>query len=211
MIVSRKRPNTGPLRAAVISNHIAPDVVTALRAQRGLNVDFFGVERQSVRVNGALLTKYDFVVSIGRTVLLSAACGVPCIMADIHGSDGLLTADKLDLARTVNFSGRLTKRAVTRVHLRDEIEKLHSYDREALRSAVIAEYSLSSRIEWLLSRYESLLTGSRARRHEPESTATLPSEGLVYADLTTQNRSLRAELQAARSEIASLRSKAARR
>ena len=94
--------------------------------------------------------------SDGR-VLLAAACGVPCIMADIHGSDGLLTVDNLDHVRTVNFSGRLQKHPITKTHLQVEIEKIRSYDREQLRNRIAAEYSLASRTTWLLARYEELL------------------------------------------------------
>jgi len=47
------------------------------------------------------------VISIGRTVLLAGAMGKPCLVNDIHGCDGWLTADSLDLLATRNFSGRV--------------------------------------------------------------------------------------------------------
>jgi hypothetical protein len=158
----------GILSVAVISHHIAPELVRALGALEAaghIKVDYFGVQRKSVVVDGSLLVQYDLIISIGRTALLAAACGVPCIMADIHGSDGLLTVDNLDLVRTVNFSGRLTKHAITKAHLRKEIDKLPSCDGERLRNRTIVEYSLDSRIEWLLSRYETLLAAQRDGAH----------------------------------------------
>ena len=127
MTSARALKSHGRLRVAVISNHIAPELVDALaelEAAGGVEVDYFGVQRRSVVIDGKFLTKYDLIISIGRTVLLAAACGVPCIMADIHGSDGLLTVNNLDHVRTVNFSGRLAKHAITKTHLQ---EKSRSY------------------------------------------------------------------------------------
>jgi hypothetical protein len=194
------------MRVAVISNHIAPRLVDALdeiEIDGRVSVDFFGAQRTSVAINGALLVQYDLVISIGRTVLLAAACGVPCIMADIHGSDGLLTADNLDLVRTTNFSGRLTRSEITKRHLLEEIGKLRSYDREELRRRVTAEYALSGRTEWILSRYEALLArqmdDAKNRRALPAFSA--PSEGLVYADLTATVRHLRRQLEAAQRQL----------
>ena len=124
-------------------------------------------------------------------------------MADIHGSDGLLTADKLDLVRTCNFSGRLQRREITTGHLLEEIGKLPSYDREELRRQVTVEYALSARTEWLLSRYAALLalqsTDAQKRLALPAFLA--PREGLVYAELTATVRHLRGELEAVRRQL----------
>ena len=190
----------GPIRVVVISNHIAPDLLDAmgsLAANREAKVDYFGTERRSVRIDGSLLTKYDLVISIGRTVLLAAACGVPCIMADIHGSDGLLTVENLDAARTVNFSGRLKRQTITASHLRKEIGRLASFDHEALRKRITGEYSLRTRVHWLLSRFETLLTDrcdGAADIHSRHVALSPPSEGLVYAELIAEIKHLRNQL-----------------
>lgn len=195
----------GRLRVAVISNHIAPqlvDALAALEAAGGVRADYFGVQRTSVVVDGRLLAKYDLVVSIGRTSLLAAACGVPCIMADIHGSDGLLTADNLDHVRTVNFSGRLKKHPITKTHMQEEIDKSRSYDREELRNRIAAEYSLASRTDWLLARFKALLADRRnAAQNCNTSIFDAPGEGLVYAEITGTVRELRRQLEAARQQI----------
>jgi hypothetical protein len=193
-------------RVAVISNHIASELVDALVALQtagDFEVDYFGVQRKSVVVDGPLLVKYDLIVSIGRTVLMAAAWGVPCIVADIHGSDGLLTPDNLDNLRTRNFSGRNFSHAITKTHLQQEIEKIGSYDREKLRCRIIAEYALSSRVEWLALRYEALLADRRASDQKCPAARSFraPSEGLVYAEMTTEVRRLRERLAVAQSEI----------
>ena len=207
MTSTRALSSRGRLRVAVISNHIAPELIealTALDAAGGVQVDYIGAQQRTLVVDGELLAKYDLVISIGRTVLLAAACAVPCIMADIYGSDGLLTVDKLDHVRTVNFSGRLQRLPITKTHLQVEIEKIRSYDREQLHNKIAAEYSLASRTTWLLARYDELLgkrrngVGTNLRNH---STFQTPSEGLVYAEITGTVRELRKQLEAAQQQI----------
>lgn len=207
MTSARALKSHGRLRVAVISNHIAPeliDALAALEAAGGVEVDYFGVQRRSVVVDGRFLAKYDLVISIGRTSLLAAACGVPCIMADIHGSDGLLTVDNLDHVRTVNFSGRLQKHPITKTHVQEEIDKLRSHDREQLRNRIAVEYSLASRTEWLLARFEGLLAdrrnGAQKFLRNP-SIFEAPGEGLVYAEITGTVRELRKQLEAAQQQI----------
>jgi hypothetical protein len=209
LIAEARRPR-GALRVVVVSNHLAPDLINALEeleAAGDVEVDYFGVQRKSVPVDGALLSQYDLVISIGRTVLLAAACGVPCIMADIHGSDGLLTIENLDQVRAVNFSGRVKRHAVTRAHLEKEMEKLFLYDREELRNRITREYALSARIEWLLSRYGALLADRRdgARANHASLTSAVPSEGLVHADITAMVRQLRGQLDDANRQLADLK------
>jgi hypothetical protein len=199
-----RRDHPQPIRVAVVSNHIAPELAAALaelQAAGGVDVDYFGVQRKSVIVDGNLLTKYDLIISIGRTVLLAAACGVPCVMADIYGSDGLLTADNLDLVRTVNFSGRLKKLPITATHLQGELSKLASDDHERLRRRVTSEHSLNCCAEWLLSRYETLLTDQRRRKSLASPQLLPPGEGLVHAEITTEVRRLRKALIDALSKL----------
>ena len=202
VLMAEARKPRRPLRVAVVSNHFAPDLINALEeleAAEVAKIDYFGVQRQSVPVDGALLSQYDLIISIGRTVLLAAACRVPCIMADVHGSDGLLTIDNLDQVRAVNFSGRMKKIRITRAHLEQEIEKLFLYDREELRKRVTADYALSGRTEWLLSCYDLLLANRRngpKTHHVSSAFLSAPSEGFVHAEITAMVRNLRKELVA---------------
>ena len=202
VVVAERRHRPPVLRAAVISNHVAPeltDVLTTLQAAGDVEADYFGLAGRSVVVDGSLLTQYDLVISIGRTTLLAAACGVPCIMADIHGSDGLLTADNLDMVRAVNFSGRLRKLPITKAHLQDALWKLDAHDCESLRRRVTSEYSLSCRAEWLLV-YRTLLAdqGDPARNPPQHSP---PAEGLVHAEIAAEVRQLRRALIDTRAKL----------
>jgi hypothetical protein len=190
-----------PIRVAVVSNHFAPDLIDALgslEAAGDANADYFGTQAKSVPVDGPFLSRYDLVISIGRTPLLAAACRVPCIMADVHGSDGLLTASNLDQVRAVNFSGRLRRQAITKAHLEQEIGKIFSYDREALRNRITAGYALSGRTEWLLSRYDALLASrQRGAQKAQRPAGSVPGEGLAHAEIIATVRRLREQFKAA--------------
>ena len=73
-----------------------------------------------------------------------------------------------------------------------------------LRSRVAGEYSLSSRVEWLALRYEALLADRRAeaQRLPPKASEFLPpSEGLAYAEMISEVRSLRDQLATAQREL----------
>jgi hypothetical protein len=182
------------LRVAVISHHVAPELIAALTALENagaVKAEYFGVQYKTVVVDGDFLANYDLVVSIGRTALLAAACGIPCIMADIHGSDGLLTAGNLDAVRTVNFSGRLHRHPITKTHIQEQIDQIPAHDREQLRGRVTAAYSLRARAEWLLSRYEELLAEARDGTRTMRPKFEAPSEGLVHAEIAITVRGLR--------------------
>jgi hypothetical protein len=194
--IAPERPPRHPLRVAIVSNHVAPDVAEAIRLLENageIEADTFGLEWKSVAIDGDLLIKYDAVLAIGRTALLAAACGVPCVMADIHGSDGLLTADNLHLVRTANFSGRLSRQRSSAAHLQGEFAKLAGLDRRRLRDR-ISGYSLQARVDWLLARYDELLARHAAERPLPSprmnASIPVPSEGLVYAEMVAVVRKL---------------------
>jgi hypothetical protein len=69
------------------------------------------------------------------------------------------------------------------------------------------EYSLSSRTEWLLSRYDGLLTdrrdGARKFLRNP-SIFEAPGEGLVHAEITATVLELRKQLEAAQRQLVAL-------
>lgn len=178
---------TRPIKVAVVSNHVAPELaaaLTELRAAGEIEPEYFGLESVSAVIDSKLLSRYGIVVSIGRTALLATACGRPCVMADIHGSDGLLTAETLDRAARVNFSGRATRTPITAGHLAAEIERARNTDFSALRERVLREFSIEQRLAFLERRYAGLLAaGGRAI-----DRGDWPAEGAAYAELAARVR-----------------------
>jgi GT2 family glycosyltransferase len=177
-----------PIKVAVVSNHVAPELATALtelRAAGEIVPEYFGLEGVSAVINSKLLSRYAIVVSIGRTALMATACGRPCIMADVHGSDGLLTAENIDHAMRSNFSGRATGTPITAAHLATEIERARTVDLSGLRERVLREFSIEQRLDFLERRYAELLASPANRRAD---RGDWPAEGSAYAELAARVR-----------------------
>lgn len=187
-------------RVAVISNHVSDErdqALDQLEAEGLISWERVGVGASPRDITGEFLSGFDIVVTMGRTVPLAGAIGVPCIVADQHLSDGLLSLENLDELSVHNFTGRARRYALTAEHLREEIGKSKLIDRRALAQRIRAEYSLSSRSLLFLRTYETVLN--------EEATNPLPprrGEGMVFGDLARRIRRLEArvatlELQAA--------------
>lgn len=177
-----------PIKVAVVSNHVAPELVSALTELRqagDVEPEYFGIESASIVIDGKLLSRFDVVISIGRTAVLAAACGRPCIMADIHGSDGLLTAETLERAERVNFSGRATRTPITAARLREQIERARTTDLSVLRERVLQEFSIEQRLDFLERRYTGLLAAPDTRRLD---RGDWPAEGVAYGELAARAR-----------------------
>lgn len=109
----KKKPRnlTKLRRLAIISNHPPDEVVEAarlLRESKLVEVDFIGrvSDGQVIRVTPQLLSKYDSVISIGKTVQYCIAMNIPAYCYDRFGGPGYLNATNFSKAREKNFSGR---------------------------------------------------------------------------------------------------------
>lgn len=94
-------------KIAVISNHIPlelkelPDVLG-----KDYIVDFIGVGNNTKLVNAKVLSEYDLIITIGRTVQQCFAVGVPVYVYDYFGGPGYIDGSNFILAEKYNFSGR---------------------------------------------------------------------------------------------------------
>ncbi len=99
-----------PRKVAIVSNHPPEELIeaSAILDQHGLQVDLFGrVEAGTARrVTPELLSDYDAVVSIGKTVQYCIVGRIPVYCYDRFGGPGFLTKDNFVLSRDNNFSGR---------------------------------------------------------------------------------------------------------
>ncbi|MGZ3461095.1 MAG: glycosyltransferase [Archangium sp.] len=172
-------------RIALITNHADETLVRDLDAIRashpGLEWAHFGLPFNSVEIRPELLRGFDLIITIGRTALLAAALQKPCLLYDVHGCDGLLTAERLEAVASRNFSGRLTRSRPSREELeRLLLDEARRVDVAALAERVWREYSLSRRVEELLALYTRLQAsgvtlGERSRN-------AYGREGQVYAE-----------------------------
>jgi hypothetical protein len=105
-----------PAKIAVISNH-PPDEVTKFARKAdgsGCQVDLIGINQHpAVFVDEDVLSGYDLVITIGKTVQYCFALRIPIYCYDWFGGPGYLTRANLAQAEDTNFSGRGFNRHLT--------------------------------------------------------------------------------------------------
>lgn len=185
----RLRP-VGPTRhIAVVTNHLDATLKADLNgicADSGVRWTHLGIPTASVEITPELLSGFDRVVTIGRTALLAGALGIPCILYDMHGCDGLLTAETFAEVAPRNFSGRSHRARPSREALRQLLfEEALEMDVEALADALWNNHRLSQRAQTLLAIYEDAL--NRPSRLDAEARSHYGALGSVHAELMDQS------------------------
>ena len=157
------KPPRGRPNFAVVSNHLVPALSDLLEtaAEEGLcRFTHFGLPHNSLPVTAELLAPFDAVVTIGRTVPLSAALGKPVYVCDEHGADGWLTRDNFIKCQTNSFSGRILGVKdwdLVRKQLLDTSLWPGLDDLAWLRERVRRDHSLSRRVEQLEAFFARLI------------------------------------------------------
>lgn len=192
-------------KVLVVSSNHSPtrdEALQELEREGFISLTRLGGRGNRAPITGALLQQYDVVVTIGRTVLLAAAVGVPCIVADQRMSDGLLSHDKVDPLAPTNFTGRHFRYEITAQHIRSEILRIKEVDRLALSRKVCADYGLSSRARYFLGVYEDVLREVASK--PTRSPTVVRGEGLAYLELARKNAALQKRLAKAARRVRSL-------
>ncbi len=93
---------------AFVSNHLPDEEKEAMAiiGRRGILTIHVGSGGVSEYVTPALISRFDAVVSIGRTVVQGLAAGVPAFCYDLFGGSGWVTPGNVEAMAQVNFSGR---------------------------------------------------------------------------------------------------------
>ena len=56
-------------KIAVISNHIPPEILEAVKIlQKKYTVDIFGLQKQPIWITPEIINQYDLIVSIGKSI-----------------------------------------------------------------------------------------------------------------------------------------------
>ena len=141
-----------PKKIAVISNHL-PEEVRNLAYEPTLRdnkveIEFIGRRSNNPQlVTAELLSKYDVIVSIGKTVQYCLVMGIPVYVYDRFGGQGYIR--DYDAAKQRNFSGRDAGKKTTRVIANELLKNykaaveyqsstIESFRKEFLLSNVIA-------------------------------------------------------------------------
>lgn len=162
---SRYNEHAGIRRVAVVTNHLSDDVARSLEELQGERRDFswehIGLPHNVRNVTYELVGRYDLVITIGRTALLAAAAGVPVLLADTYGSDGLINVEDFDSQQSVNFSGRWRGQKVTVEHLRSVWREVPRTEIVRIQSRVTSEFALSQRLRQFEEIYFAALDSGR--------------------------------------------------
>ncbi|WP_154820278.1 MULTISPECIES: glycosyltransferase family protein [Enorma] len=155
-----------PKRIAVISNHVAQELLDLKRiVSASCHIDCYGYEGCSVEITPSLITSYDLIISIGRTVPLCFAARVPLYCYDVHGGPGYISPDTVDRDAFFNFSGRSNPYRRSAQDLLDDI--ISNYESATRHLDVLHSYAqensdFSNNFERL---YHTVATTNRASAH----------------------------------------------
>lgn len=144
---------------AVVSNHIPDELYNLkdLKEAQALNIHFYGRGKKSSPelITPEILSKYDVVITIGRTVQYCLALGIPVFCYDIFGGPGFITLENYEKAEHYNYSGRCSSLKKDALEIYSDLinvapSMLNDWS-IALKSIAEDRYSLSSNLKEMLS------------------------------------------------------------
>lgn len=164
------RPSKSLARVAVISNHVPSEVIDAigLLRQSGVQVDHIGVGGEVKLVSPEVLSDYDSVISIGKTVQYCLMAGVPIYLYDHFGGFGYLDSQVCELAASRNYSGRGGDRFTAERIAREIVEGY-----PAARTWACENWQRYSRQYSIAAVFPSVLGQAVKKNPEPFSNAFL--------------------------------------
>ena len=143
-----------PRRALIFSNYsydVAP--IEAVCKEMGIALERRGDASKNRTANPEqILGTFDIVFAKARAALEAMACGCAVVICDFRGIGGLVTSDRWEQLRRLNFGARTMQMPLTTETLRREVERYDSRDAHAVAMRVRNECSL----ETLTSQWEEL-------------------------------------------------------
>lgn len=135
------RPLVSPNRIAFVSNHMPIEVQDAARLLSfdGISSVLYGINHTVEYITPELLSEFDVVVTIGRTVVPALAVGSLVYCYDRFGGPGYITRSNFECAYETNFSGRCSPRHLTGSEIAQEVRQNYlqpSHDRTILRELI---------------------------------------------------------------------------
>lgn len=149
--VNKTLPNA-PTKIAVVSNHPPKELKGLGRALKAKNIEvvYYGSwNDNSVKVTSDVLSEFDVIISIGKTVQYSLAAGIPIYTYDHFGGSGYISPENINIEEAHNFSGRSfrTKKSTTEI-AKEIIANYQQAVKDApeLRKIALKRYKMSARI-----------------------------------------------------------------
>jgi O-antigen biosynthesis protein len=152
---NRHRDNLQLKKVAIISNHAPTEIINTIDIlkARKIDVDLIGAQGISTLVDINLLTSYDAIITIGRTVQHGMALSIPVFCYDRFGGPGWLNPDNYQLSEWFNYSGRCCYEKISSEEIVDRLvngfieAKNHT---RFFKNYAINRYSLTKNIDNVL-------------------------------------------------------------
>lgn len=177
-----------PRRITVVSNHLGPDVLSALEIlKRSAEVQVFGgTATTHTLMSPEMVAATDLVISIGKTVQYALASRTPVYVYGHFGGPGYLDPENIDRAHRFSFSGRCCERRLPAERLAREI--LDQYGKGvAFARASTNQWLQTFRLEPYLEAAATLTARSNAeKRRALKREQMIPQERLM-AEHTREN------------------------
>lgn len=131
-----------PQNIVVISNHIPHEILEIKKLlHKNSRVDFYGHNSKNYdRITAKILSAYDLIISIGKTVQYALGMGIPVYEYDIYGGCGYITPSNYDSEKFRNFCGLATERKLNSKAIVSEI--LQEYELAVQNISVIKQKAL---------------------------------------------------------------------
>lgn len=156
-----------PARALIFSNaateytFAAP--IRAACAARGIEVDLAGLSSgRAVDRPEEVLPHYDLVFGKARCALEAAATGAAVVVCDARGLGGMITTERLDALRQLNFGARTLRNEITPETVGAEIDRYDPADAMAVCDRLRRSAGIDLLAEQYVALYEELCATPRS-------------------------------------------------
>ncbi len=146
---------------AIVSNHIPKEIreATSLLALQKINIDIYGKADNYIAITPQILSQYDVIISIGKTVQYALALGIPVYNYDHFGGMGYINTENIKREEYYNFSGRSSFR---KIEADDIVCELLAYykqtlaEKDKLKEYAARTYAINTNMEGLISYLDKL-------------------------------------------------------
>ncbi len=122
----------------IVSNHVPTEVIEVkkLLENKLINVEIIGKDATPKLITPEIISSYDLVLSIGKTVQYCLGIGVPIYVYDHFGGPGFLDENNFKKAEERNFSGRGFKKKTPEKIIKEileDLEKARTFQKKNLK------------------------------------------------------------------------------
>jgi hypothetical protein len=188
-----------PRRALVFSNQAVESAFVApIRtacAEREIEVDVAGwASGHPLDRPEEVLSSYDLVFAKARCAIEAAASGAAVIGCDAQGMSGMITTERLEAMRLLNFGARTLRVPVTRETVLREIDRYDSADAALVTEAIRNSSGADLLAEQFIALYEEILDKPKRSSAEGDLAAIAHSLNRaathLYAQMAANRRKL---------------------